>query len=651
VNVVKQAVGMKQWASTTWLVLVGLCFVTFLPLPSQAFEVFGVHLWGSKKQPQVMESDDNIIGEPKYYQIDIQSPSADENVVEWGRQASTLFADRQRPASGSSGLIAKAREDYRRILAALYEQGYYGGTISIRLDGREAADFDIDTPMAEETQIIITIDTGPLYHFGRVEITPLVSLDHAEKSEFITGQIARSKIVLQAEQKALADWRRMGYAKARVLRRDVVADHQTHQLDVDIEIELGKQAHYGAVELRNRSEQRRMDSEFITWMSGLKPGDVYDPDSHERARKRLARLDVFRSHSLSEAEEMGEDGSLPIVIDVQERAPRRIGAGATYSTLDGAGVEAYWLHRNLFGKAERLRLDAKVSGVGSKQDNAFHPKNYSYQLGASLTRPGLVTQDTDFISNLKIEREVLENYTATGLYGQAGLSHIFNDELSGQMGLSVSRSRTQDGYFGARNFTLIGAVGALQFDSRDDKNNAKAGFFAAATLEPLYEAEYNHFITKVSGEVRSYYQWDEKGRFVLAGRAKIGSLGGANIDKIPTNMMFFAGGGGSVRGYGYRNIGIVTGMGEVIGGRSLVEASSEARIEVTQEVGLVGFVDVGQVGEEPYPDFSQALKWGSGVGIRYKTGLGPLRLDVARPLDGKKGDPNLGLYIGIGQAF
>jgi len=639
----------KQKWELVRIALVGLCF-TFSTSSTQAFELFGRTLWGGKKSLVDSVSMD-IIGEPKHYQIDIISATRDESIVKMVEQASTLFADKNRPASGSSGLLARAKADYRRLLAALYMRGHYGGTISIRLNGYEVSDLDMDAILPDQSRIVIEVDAGSVYHFERIEIAPLAKSDTKLITDIAVGDIARSDLVLRAEQQALEDWHAAGYAKAKVVSRDVVADHEKHTLAASIEIDPGHQAHYGLIEVRNISSNKRMDSDFITWLSGLEKGEIYDPAVIERGRKRLSRLEVFRTISINEAEEMGGDDSLPMTIDVQERESRRFGVGASYSTLDGAGFESYWLHRNLFGKAERLRFEARISGIGGNQTHSFHPENYSYRLASSFTRPGMFTPDTDFIANVKAEREVLENYTATGLYLQSGLAHIFSDELDGRAGFSVSRSRTRDDYFGVRNFTLIGLNGMLVYDSRDDKNDAKTGFYGQVILEPFYETAYGNFIVKSTLEGRRYYHLDKQGRFVLTGRAKIGMIGGAMADEIPSNMLFFAGGGGSVRGYGYRNIGVIAANNEVIGGRSLIEASGEVRVEVTKTIGLVGFVDVGQVGEQPYPDFSHPLKWGSGIGFRYKTGLGPLRLDVARPLDGKKGDPDLGLYIGIGQAF
>jgi len=427
--------------------------------------------------------------------------------------------------------------------------------------------------------------------------------------------------------------------------------HARHEVSAEIDVETGKPAYYGLLDVRNGSSKPRMDSNYISWMTGLKPGQSYNPDDLERARKRLARLEVFRSASFHEAQELQEDGTLPISLIVQERAPRRFGVGASFATIDGAGFAGYWMHRNLGGHAERLRVDAKISGIGGGQDDSLNPENYSYLLGGSFTRPGAMTPDTDFFASVKAEREVLDNYTVGGFYLQAGFHHQFNDRLSGHILLDSSIVRTKDDFFGNRNFSTIGLDSGLVYDSRTNKNDATDGFYAEVGFQPFYEAEYGNVIMKTVVEGRTYRKIDERGRFVVAGRIKLGSIVGEQAAELPSSMLFFAGGGGSVRGYGYRNIGVKTKTGDMIGGRSLVEGGLEMRMQVTQSVGLVSFIDAGQVSDGSYPDFSASTQLGVGFGLRYNTSLGPVRFDVARPLNRQIGDPDLGFYIGIGQAF
>jgi translocation and assembly module TamA len=627
--------------------------------PAHAFELFGIKLWGKDKA----EEADDVIAEPKRYKVEVTSSGNRTNkdgkaadVDDLIKGASRLVADEEKAASGSGGLLAKARGDYRRLLMALYGEGRYGGTISIKVDGQEVADLPADTQLPDTSNIVINVDPGPQFLFARASIAELAppveerrnKLQTPEEAGFKSGELAKSGVILKAERLAVEAWRRQGYAKAKIANENVVADHAGNVVDADITVEPGQLAHYGPLTVQGTA---RMDPEFVAYMADLKPGERYDPADLERTRRRLARMDVFRSTTIQEAQEINRDGSLPLDLIVQERKPRRFGVGANYSTLDGAGVEAFWMHRNLFGKAERLRFDAKVSGIGGSQDSSFDPKNFTYQLGTTFTKPGVFTPDTDFVSSLTGKREVLDNYTETSVNGQAGFTHIFDEYMSGRLFANVSHARFDDDFYGKRDFFTVGMLGGILLDKRNSQTNATSGYYADGVIEPFYEIKNGSFSTKFTAEGRGYYGFGENDRVVLAGRLKVGSIVGADMKDLPPDKVFFAGGGGSVRGYAYRSIGVKKPGDVVIGGRSLVEMSGEVRTKVTDSIGVVGFVDGGYVGEETYPDFAENLRLGAGAGLRYDTSLGPIRFDVAVPLNRSKGDSSFAFYVGIGQAF
>ncbi|RBO97658.1 autotransporter secretion outer membrane protein TamA [Pseudochrobactrum asaccharolyticum] len=640
-----------------------LLFTALLPVmaatPAHAFELFGIKLWGKDKA----EEADDVIAEPKRYKVEVTSSGNRTNkdgkaadVDDLIKGASRLVADEEKAASGSGGLLAKARGDYRRLLMALYGEGRYGGTISIKVDGQEVADLPADTQLPDTSNIVINVDPGPQFLFARASITELAppveerrnKLQTPKEAGFKSGELAKSGVILKAERLAVEAWRRQGYAKAKIANENVVADHAGNVVDADITVEPGQLAHYGPLTVQGTA---RMDPEFVAYMADLKPGERYDPADLERTRRRLARMDVFRSTTIQEAQEINRDGSLPLDLIVQERKPRRFGVGANYSTLDGAGVEAFWMHRNLFGKAERLRFDAKVSGIGGSQDSSFDPKNFTYQLGTTFTKPGVFTPDTDFVSSLAGKREVLDNYTETSVNGQAGFTHIFDEYMSGRLFANVSHARFDDDFYGKRDFFTVGMLGGILLDKRNSQTNATSGYYADGVIEPFYEIKNGSFSTKFTAEGRGYYGFGADNRVVLAGRLKVGSIVGADMKDLPPDKVFFAGGGGSVRGYAYRSIGVKKPGDVVIGGRSLVEMSGEVRTKVTDSIGVVGFVDGGYVGEETYPDFAENLRLGAGAGLRYDTSLGPIRFDVAVPLNRSKGDSSFAFYVGIGQAF
>jgi translocation and assembly module TamA len=617
---------------------------------SSASAFFG--LFGSDDSDEV-----EVIGDPQNYTAEVTVLEAEKALENKLRNSSTLWNDRDEPASGAGGLLAKARGDYRRLLTALYTEGRYGGTISIRIDGREAADIAPDAPLANPATVVVSIDPGPEFRFGEASIIneapPPQSwrdeVDDPRDEGYAPGEIARSTAILRAERLSVEAWRQQGHAKAEAAERRVEAAHDADLVNARITVEPGRKAFYGPITVQGTE---RMDPEFVAFMAGLPLGREYDPDDIKRAGDRLARLDVFRASRFQEAEAIGPDGLLPIDLIVQERELRRFGIGGSYSTVDGLGFETYWLHRNLFGRAERLRFDARVAGIGKSLDSdGFSPEDFTYRVGVSFEKPGVFTPDTNYFASLFGTREVLDTYTRTGVDATSGYSHIFTEELAGRFAVNASHAEFEDAAFGTRTFTTAGLLGSLTFDSRDDVPNPTRGYFAEGMVEPFYEFQYGNAAFRSTLEGRTYYGFGEESRFVLAGRAKIGTLVGPSIAETAPDKLFFAGGGGSVRGYAFRNIGVEGPFGTVVGGKSLIEGSIEARAQVTDTIGLVGFADAGLVGADSVPDFGEDVRIGVGAGLRYFTGLGPIRLDVAVPLDPRPGDPSVAFYVGIGQAF
>lgn len=615
--------------------------------PVLGFELFGIRFFGGDESADA----EAVIADPRTYQLTFET-GADAALDEALRAASSLWADRESPASGVPGLLAKARGDYARLTAALYNQGHYGGAISILVDGREASAIPPDAQLNEPAAVTVRINPGRQFIFGTLDIRnrapatadPGDQVDPPEDQGFAPGLVARATAITRAEQLLVQAWRQQGYAQAEIGSRDVVADHATGTLDVRITVAPGRYATIGPVSVEGTEN---MNPDFVARQTGLTPGTEYDPDDIALARQRLARLDVFRSLRIEAASAINPDSTLPFTVIVQEQALRRFGVGATFSTLDGLGVEGFWLHRNLFGEAERLRLDAKVAGIGWPVDTA----QFDYAFGGTFTKPGILTPDTDLVAAIAAQRTVLPLYTETSANGKLGLSHLFTDQISAEAGVQFKHSLFEnDLTFGNRNFTTAGLYGAGTFDNRDSQLDPTQGFYVSGTIDPVYEFEYQNAIVRATAEARTYFAFGPEANFILAGRVRAGGLAGPALSQIPPDMLFFAGGGGSVRGYGYRSIGVDNGMGGVTGGRYLLEASVEARARFNEEWGAVAFVDGGYVAADTFPDLNQ-LRLGAGLGVRYHTALGPIRLDVAIPLNKRPGDPGYALYVGIGQAF
>ncbi|MGV3576448.1 MAG: autotransporter assembly complex protein TamA [Devosia sp.] len=610
--------------------------------PAHGFELFGFKFFED-------ETEDAVIIDPQPYKVTFTSTEsgAVENAA---RNASSLIADEGEPASGAAGLIAKARGDYRRILAALYNEGRYGAAVSIRIGGVEASGLAPDVNLPDPVDVTIAVSAGPVFTFNSVNIAnqaPVTSdpddqVDLPVLRGFGAGQVARSSVILAAEQLAVQAWQQQGYAKAEIVGRDVVANHANNTVDVTINVNPGRLAAFGDITVTGT---QNMNPDFVRQQTGLAVGQEYDPDDLTRAQKRLDRLEVFRAARFQAAQDISPDGLLPYELLVEELPGRRFGAGATYSTVDGLGVEGFHLWRNLFGQAERLRLDARVASIAWPIDTA----QFDYMFGGTFTKPGFLTPDTDLVAAIAAERTIYPTFTETSAQARLGLTHYFSDEITAEGGVVYERARFDD-VFGTRDFSTLGIYAGATYDGRDSTVDPTEGWYLSGNAEPYYDFSFEKMGLRLTAEARTYFGFSEDDQFVLAGRVKAGALLGPALNEIAPDKLFFAGGGGSVRGYAVKSIGVDDGKGGVTGGRYLLEASLEARAKVTESIGVVGFVDGGYVAADTFPGLED-LRLGVGAGVRYYTGLGPLRLDVAIPLNKRASDPDYALYVGIGQAF
>lgn len=620
--------------------------VLFGASPAAAFNLFGLRLF----EDQQLADAAAVLADPQPYTVTFSTSGATGALDAAIRNASGLLAGKDKPASGTPGLLATARSDYRRINSALYAQGHYGGIIHILIGGKEATTVPPDARLPDPVAVAIIVDPGPLFRFGRLDIgrrAPLASdpgdaVPAPEALGFAPGQPALSGVVLKAEQAAVEAWRQQGYADAKAEKREVVADHLHHTVDVAITIAPGRKAAIGAVTV---SGARNMDPAFVAYATGLAPGEEYDPDAIALANRRLTRLEVFRSQRIAEQGDIGPGGVLPFSVIVQERPGHRFGVGANYSTVDGLGLEGYWLARNLFGEAERLRLDARIANIGYPIDTSA----FDYSFGGTFTKPAVINPDTDLVAAVTALRDTLPAYTETSINGRVGLDYALSEQVKLQGAVVAGRSAFQDA-FGSRDFATAGLFGEAAFDSRDSTTDPTTGVYLDATAAPYYEFYFGHPQLRATAEARGYFGFGDARRFVLAGRIKAGAVAGPALNEIPPDQLFFAGGGGSVRGYGYKSIGVAGPGGTVTGGRYLLEGSVEARMRINDTFGAAAFLDGGYVAADTFPGIDD-LRLGAGVGLRYYTGFGPLRLDVAMPLRKHPGDPAYALYLGLGQAF
>lgn len=573
--------------------------------------------------------------------LDFRVPGGSDDLVEALRGASLLATSELDGQDDAQDLFAAARADYGKLLGALYAAGHYSGVISIRVEGREAAGIaPLDAP-ARIDVVEVVVQPGPAFQFSEAGIEPLAQGTVLPKG-FAIGQPALSGVVREAAVAGIDGWRAQGHAKATVAGQDVTANHADATLAARIGLDPGPRLRFGplAVVGAERMRERR-----IMKIAGLPEGEVYSPEELRRATERLRRTGVFRSVTLSEGDVTAPD-LLPITATVVEEKPRRYSLGAEIASAEGLSLTGFWLHRNLLGGAERLRVDGEVTNIGAQTSGV------DWSLGVTLERPATFTPDTTVGITAEVGHQDQEDYFADLATVGINAAHYFSDTVTGRIGVSYdyAEGRDQASAFLFRNVSLPLGV---TWDRRNDKTNATGGWYLDAEVKPFFGFGTTGSGVRATLDGRGYVGFGAEDGFVLAGRVQMGAVEGSALLQTPRDDLFYSGGGGTVRGQPYQSLGVQLRRGLIdtkIGGSHFLGAQLEARAMVTERIGVVGFYDVGRIDVGGF--LGDAGDWhsGAGVGVRYDTGFGPIRLDVAAPVGGNTGD-GVQIYVGLGQAF
>ena len=569
--------------------------------------------------------------------LDFTVSGADKQLERDLRAASGLLATERGKRTAALDLFADARAEYGRLLAALYAAGHYGPVIHVLIDGREAADIaPLDAP-SQIGRIQVTVELGPRFTFSRATIAPLAPRTELPTG-FAIGQVAASDTISQAVQAGIDGWRAIGHAKAGVGGQDLVADHGAATLGAAITMAPGPVLRFGPLTIHGTE---RLRPERARVIAGLPEGARYSSAEVGRVAERLRRSGVFTSVSVTEDEAITPPDFLGISVDLIEARLHRYTFGAEIASQDGVVLTGSWLHRNLFGGAERLEITGEIAGIAAQTGGI------DYVFGVTLDRPA--TPDPDTTLNLALDfakvNDVDANLTLLGL--SAGFTHYFGDTLQAHaaLGFSAMTGRDAAGDFSYRTAEI--PLG-LTWDRRDSKTDATRLFYLDLGAKPFYGFGATDNGVQLTFDARAYKALDKANRLILAARLQGGAILGASLLDTPRDDLFFSGGGGTVRGLPYQSLGVTVDDGGTLvtlGGNRFLAGSLEARVKLTDTFGLVGFLDAGLVGNEADSDWQA----GAGLGVRYATGIGPVRLDLALPVhgDGK----GLQVYVGLGQSF
>ncbi len=583
------------------------------------------------------------------------APTGDAGLDQSLHDVATLISLHDAGPIGPFGLVARARADAARFAEVLGSFGYYKARISISIAGRPLddpglADFLDRAPAEPPAAIEVSVQRGPLFHLRRVTLQGELPPGSDVRLELAPGAPAAAGPVLAERERLANALRQEGYALAKVEAPVVLLREQDDTLDVAYPVVAGPRVDLGPITI---SGLQRMNESFVRQRLLIAPGQRFDPAAIEAARQDLASLGVFASvrtqlGSNPDAPTLDREGQLPVLISVTERPLHSVRVSGGYSTDLGAEVATSWEHRNLFGNAENLLLSASANDGGSA---ARAP---GYVLRSVLTLPDTGARDQSLILALGALNQSLQAYDIRAATADARLERRLSTRWKVGVGLGFAQQNvTQQGV--SRDYTLLGVPLTATYDSTDSLLNPTRGIRVATTITPtrsMAAPATNFTLLQVAGS--GYLDlgaiWQQPGRSVLAMRGLIGEAVGATQFELPPDRRFYAGGSTTVRGYKFQSVGPQFANHDPQGGTTVAAGSVEFRQRIRENYGAVAFIDAGQVDVGNAP-LAGAWHFGAGVGARYYTSIGPIRLDVAVPLHRLPGGDAFELYLGIGQAF
>ncbi|WP_304073826.1 autotransporter assembly complex family protein [Maricaulis maris] len=521
------------------------------------------------------------------------------------------------PATSAMRDARTAADRARRLLRS---RGYYTARVDTYVDDTRGAS--------------LRILPGPQFTVGRVDANTngdVEARDHAlEAVALPVGAPLLAQTVIDAEARALRALQSEGWPDAELLEREVVVDHAGRDGLITFRFQSGPFSRYGEVS----RETAGWDPQFIARISPLARGDVASREGMLAYQRRLDDLASVRTARVGLADPVAGTAEREIKISLTAADRHTIETGLSYSTSEGAGADMRWTRRNMFGRDETLTLSTTLATLNQSAS-------------ARLERPHWRRHAQTLFLNSGITRETTDAYDQDEIEAGIGINRRDGRRTYGA-GISLDTSRVTD-VDGERDiitaaFDLSGA-----YDSRNDPLDPTGGVRLSLQLTPAitFGDEDGRYV-RVDARAAGYFRLGDN--LVAAGRARIGSILGTSVSTLAADQRFFAGGGGSARGFEYQSLSPFGSDGEPFGGLSVVEVSTELRWRVTPEWGAVAFVDNAIASDINAPEIGD-MRSAIGVGARYYFDFAPVRIDLAAPLDRRSGEPAFQIYFSLGQAF
>lgn len=528
-------------------------------------------------------------------------------------------------------LIKIMNQDKAIIEKILRSHAYYSNKIEVNIRQTEEGligEFHINKgPQFVFDNISIELENGDLEL--KSNLLQIISKNGMEK-----GLPCESSTVFKVEEEIVRGLKDLGYPLGKISDRQYVVDYTKNAMDVWFRVDPGPKAYFGSLVINGLKKTRY---EYIKRLLDWAENEPFSQSRLDQVQRLLYQSGLFSAVSVRNQEVLDEGNRMDLIVDVTERKHRSISGGIGYKSYEGPGISFAWENLNLLGGAERLSIRCGILS------NAYYQK-------LDYLKPYFRDKPQDMLLGVQNKKEEQDAYEAT-IRSIEGLINIPNwKKLAIGYGIltkygQVSQMEHQERY------TLF----ALQLKASklkvDDILNPSSGYRGFLSLYPSYLIDENRQYLKLNTGGSAYLPLSFDKRNVVAARVNLGIMGNITRDAIPADERFYSGGDQSVRGYPYQSLGELRGD-RPLGGKALLELSMEYRRRVRENLGLVAFLDGGTVYRSLPMDGSSTLRYGSGIGLRFMTPIGPIRLDLATPLNRRKGiDRYLAVYFSVGQAF
>lgn len=575
-------------------------------------------------------------GEERRYTVALTGVEdiADDQFTTHFNELSALRQGEGKPANLAQ-INRRIKEDSDLLDRLLRAKGHYAA----RVRGAAAA------PPAGSDRLAVTfrIVPGARYLLSAVNLTGLETTGEREaklRAAFPpkVGDPVDADAILAGQQSLAVALVENGFPFGKVEEPEVRIDHEERKGDLDIVVNPGAYRTFGRIVMANDA---LFSARHVQRIARFHPGDTYMASDVEDLRQALIATGLVSSLTMT-PRDAGDGEHVDLAIDARPAPLRTVAGELGYGTGEGYRAELSWTNRNFFPPEGSVT----VRGVLGTQEQTA---SFTYRRNNFRRRDNVLTGLLS-VSNIKRDAYDARTITLSGVL-ERQTNILFQKKWVWRIGGELIASDEADAFSnGNRRTFLISAIPlSLTYDGSDDLLNPSKGFRLGGRLSPELSFQNRTFgYARVQLDGSVYQPMSD--RIVLAARARFGTILGSTVDRIAPSRRFYAGGGASVRGYGYQAIGPRYGPNDdPVGGKSLAEFSLELRIRFGN-FGVVPFVDAGNISASFLPRFRD-LRIGAGMGLRYYSSFGPIRIDLGTPLNPQSGDPKIAVYVSLGQAF